>query len=1055
MSNRVTHLLVSITVVGAFLVSTAVRQSASTAAEDGKGLDGRPLTPAGKLVMDVTTRQPAVGALPVGFARSPDHSGPSGGGRYLVAINSGFGIDFNQPNHPRQSLAVIDLNARPEPAVVQNVYFASPQSANVGIVFDPTADGDGTFKIYVSGGFENKIWLLHLHLGGRPPLQPSTVGSSGKIEAEFIDVNGFATRAPSPAYNNGAAPVYPTGLAISPNGREIFVANNLADSLGIIAEPDNERKLARVDLRAENDKENVYPYGVTVLPNSSGGAQKVYVSCWSASAVATVDPSNLGKPVTRIPVEGHPTAMTLNAAGSRLYVVNSGADSVSVIDTRSDKVAERINTKLAEHGPVGNSPEALALSADEATLYVANSHSNSVVVIDLSSAARGMNTGSETNGSPSKIKGFIPTGNYPSALAVVGRRLFIGNGKGTGFKNSSVVVDNTGMSPNLPNDRFPATMGQGGQYILSLVSGNISAVDLPDDAGLSRFTQQTLRNNGLMDRAETMLFKNGSPIKHIIYIIKENRTYDQVFGDVAKAGNGQPADGDPELAILGVADAAARPGGAAQQITPNHHALALRFGLLDRFFVNAEASPDGHNWSTAAFSSDYVDKAYRWNYSGRGRTYDFEGFNRLPDYEPPSELPPVFHLPITGERLADYLKQFVPYLNRSQDAAEPETLYLWDAAARAGLTYRNYGEFIGMVSAADVASINSRRKKSYPDLSPTVATVPTKKSLEGHFCPTTRSFDLYSPDIMTTKTYQAARSSGGSINPAITADGPDGFRGTSRFGAWLAEFRGYVAAINSGAPDPMPNFSMIRLPNDHTAGTRPGQPTPQFYVADNDYALGRLVEEVSSSPYWKDTAIFIVEDDAQAGPDHVDAHRSPALVISAYNRPGALIHSYHTTVSLIRTMELLIGMSPMNQLDANATPIDIFQDTPDLQPYKAVLPVVAEDNLLVTSSRERLTAYWINKSQEQDLDHPDMADPEVLNGAIWFSARATTQPHEAVATLPAADALRLEATGRDQAKNARKPAGGVTAKQQRPHGSVASMRTNRARRRSDSSEGGL
>jgi YVTN family beta-propeller protein len=1015
MSNRITHALIVLAIVIAFLVSAGIRLAASIATDQATGLDGRPLTPAGKLVLDATTRQPAVGALPVGFARSPDHGGPSGGGRYLTTINSGFGVDFSTPNHPRQSLAVIDLNARPEPVVVENVYFASPQSANVGIAFDPTPDSDGAYRLYVSGGVENKIWLFHLRPGARQPLQPATAGASGKIEAESIDINGFASRAPSPGYNNGAAPIYPAGLGISPNGRELFVANNLADSLGIIKGPENERMLVRVDLRADGDKENVYPYGVTVLPNSSGGAEKVYVSCWSASAVAVVDPGNSRKSPARIPVEGHPTAMTLNGAASRLYVVNSGADSVCVIDTRTDKVVERISTKLAERGPTGNSPEALALGPDDATLFVANARSNSVAVIDLSSTARGGGPDAENDAQHSKVRGFIPTGNYPSALAVVGRTLFVGNGKGTGFKNSSVVVDNTGMTPNVPNDRFPATAGQGGQYILSLVSGNISAVELPSVAGLAQYTQQTLRNNGLMDRADTKLFKSGtSPIKHVIYIIKENRTYDQVFGDIAKAGNGQTADGDPELSILGVADAASRPAGDAQQITPNHHALALRFGLLDRFFVNAEASADGHNWSTAAFSSDYVDKTFRWNYSGRGRTYDYEGFNRLPDYEPPSELPPVFHLPITGDKLADYLKVFVPYLNGSQDAAEPETLYLWDAAARAGLSYRNYGEFIGMVSAADIASINSRRRKSYPDTSPTVATVPTKKSLEGHFCPTTRSFDLYSADIMSTKTYEAARSGSG-IDPAITEDAADAaFRGTSRFGAWLSEFRGYVATLKSTGQDTMPSLSMMRFPNDHTAGMRPGQPTPQFYVADNDYALGRLVEEVSSSPYWKDTAILVVEDDAQAGPDHVDAHRSPALIISAYNRPGALVHSYHTTVSLIRTIELLLGIAPMNQLDANATPIDIFQEAPDLQPYKAVLPVVSQDNLLVTASRERMTAYWIRKSQEQDLGHPDMADPVTLNHAIWFSAKATVEPRAAFASLPAADALRSGLSLRDE-----------------------------------------
>src|SRR5262245_14856546 len=274
MTTRMIRLLIALAATAAFLIPTSIRPPASAAGDDGKGLDGRPLTPAGKLVMDATTRQPAVGALPVGFVRSPDSSGPAGGGRYLIAINSGFGVDFSTPNHPRQSLAVIDLNARPEPAVVQNVYFASPQSANVGMALDPTADAEGSYRLYVSGGFENKIWLFHLRLGARPPLQPSTVGASGKIEAESIDVNGFASRAPSPNYNNGAAPVYPTGLGISPNGREIFVANNLADSLGIIKDPENERVLARVDLRTEN-AENVYPYGVTALPGSSGAAEKV------------------------------------------------------------------------------------------------------------------------------------------------------------------------------------------------------------------------------------------------------------------------------------------------------------------------------------------------------------------------------------------------------------------------------------------------------------------------------------------------------------------------------------------------------------------------------------------------------------------------------------------------------------------------------------------------------------------------------------------------------------------------------------------------------------
>ncbi|HKV42287.1 MAG TPA: alkaline phosphatase family protein, partial [Blastocatellia bacterium] len=452
-----------------------------------------------------------------------------------------------------------------------------------------------------------------------------------------------------------------------------------------------------------------------------------------------------------------------------------------------------------------------------------------------------------------------------------------------------------------------------------------------------------------------------------------------------------------------------------QKITPNHHALALRFGLMDRFFVNSEASPDGHNWSTAAFSSDYVDKSFRWNYSGRGRTYDFEGFNRLPDYEPPSSLPPISHHPISGGDLADYMRRFVPYLNGSRDVAEPETLYLWDAAARAGLSYRNYGEFVGTISEEDIQAVNGRRTKAYPDTSPTVSAIPTKKSLEGHYCPSTRSFDLWSPDIMSVASYNAAHESGGTTDAAITDKNADPhFRGTSRFGAWLDEFDGYVASLKSGGPDQMPNLSVMRFPNDHTSGMKPGLPTPQFDVADNDYAVGRLVQAVSESPYWKDTAIFIVEDDAQNGPDHVDAHRSPALVISAYNRPGVLVHEYHSTVSLIHTIELLLGIQPMNQLDANAAPIAIFQDKPNLEPYRAVLPEVASGNFMVTEPHTRKEAYWVEQTNRQDLAHEDMADPAVLNRAIWYSARGSGLPPASIARLPVVDALRDGVGDRDQ-----------------------------------------
>ncbi|HEX6045575.1 MAG TPA: beta-propeller fold lactonase family protein [Pyrinomonadaceae bacterium] len=956
----------------------------SSAVQDEPASQGRPITPAGTLVQDVTTRQPAVGALPVDFVRSPDKLGPGGAGRFLISVNSGYGVQFNSTaNRGQQSLSVIDLNAKPA-AVIQNVYFPSPQSVNVGVVFSPKAAADGSHLLYVSGGFENKIWIFRYQPAGLPPITPVSPGPNTTVDAPFIDVSGFANAANSPRYNSDRAPVYPSGIAISPDGETLFVANNLGDSLGIVEDLNNERRLVRVDLRHERNQ-LVYPYGVVVLP---GARMKVYVSCWNDNSVAVVDAN---KTVTHVAVGRHPTAMLLNPERTRLYVANSNDDSVSVIDTSSDKEIERINVRLSESVPEGNSPEALALSGDD--LYVANAHSNSVAVVELAER--------------SSVRGFIPTGQYPSALAVIGQTIFIGNGKGTGVENSSMIVNNSGRVPNAPNERFPEGSGrrQGGQYSASLVVGNISAVNAPDDPALAQYTQQVMRNNGLLGPSRARLFAGRSPIRHVIYVIKENRTYDQVFGDVEKSGDGTKADGDRTLAIFGSSEAATFRGGKRQDITPNHRALALRFGLLDRFFVNAEASPDGHNWSTAAFSNDYADKAFRWNYSRRGRTYDFEGFNRLPNYEPLRGAPSLFGPDAKKEDVVNFLRRYIPYLRGSRDVAEPETLYLWDAAGRAGLTYRNYGEFVATLSEADIKSIRDNREKSYPDLSPTVSAIPTKKSLEERISTSYRNFDMATPDAMTVDSYRAARES--SADPLISnSHAEQRFRGNSRIGAWLEEFRAFAAEREAGAGDRLPNLSTVRLSNDHTDGLGARKPTPQFYVADNDYALGLMVEAVSNSPYWKDTCIVVVEDDAQDGPDHVDAHRSVALVISAYNRPGLLVHQFHNTVSLIRTIELLLGIEPMNQLDATATPIDIFRADPDLRPYKALLPDVAMDNLVTPPARDAAIAYWMRLTEEQDMAHADMADPETLNRIIWFSIKgsATMPP---IARLPLFDALRL------------------------------------------------
>jgi YVTN family beta-propeller protein len=1018
MSRILAQAFAIVFVIALLAFSVTFSQDASVSNEPAS--EGQPITPTGSIVLDATTGNAAVGSLPLAFVRSPDHAAKDGGGRYLISINSGYGIQFSaETSREQQSISVLDLNARLSPQVIQNVYFPSPQSAQVGAAFSPTPDPTGAYTLYVSGGFENKIWIFHFHPGDPQPVSPASNGPDTKVTAPFISVRGFTKEATSPRYNDNEEPVYPLGIAVGVDGDSLFIANDLGDSLGVIRSLRYKRSLTRVDLSDGHPGHFVYPYDVSAwAPPGSRETQKVFVSCWATASVAAVDVIHLEKPVAFIPVGRHPTAMLFNASHTRLFVANSDDDSVSVIDTLRDRVVETISVRLSEKSRPGGSPEGVALSADGRRLYVANAHSNAVAVVDLGPAAMSaheeeaqlVDGTAEKAAERSQVRGFIPTGQYPSALAVANGWLFVGNGKGTGFETSSVVANHSGRAPNTANDRFPVGTGnvrQGGEYVGALIAGTISQIAEPDQGTLVRYTSQVMRNDGLVGAPEVPLFAGASPIRHVVYIIRENRTYDQVFGDLEKSGGGQPADGDPDLAIFGDGPAASRPGGPAQEVTPNAHALALRFGLLDRFFVNSEASPDGHNWTDAAFSSDYVDKAYRWNYSHRGRTYDFQGLNREPEIRALRGQAPILPVPATPDDVTHLIQRYVPYLNGWRDVAEPETLYLWDAAARAGLTYRTNGELVVTISQADLDAFNRNRERDYPDVTPTVVAFPLKKSLEDHFSSTHREFDLYTPDSMTTDSYRAAVESHSPAVALISASNPDPrFRGYSRISGWLAEFRSYVEARQKGEPDSFPAFNIVYLPNDHTNGFHVHMPTPQFYVADNDYALGLLVEEVSSSLYWKDTAIFVLEDDSQNGPDHIDAHRSPALVISAYNRPGALVHHYHSTVSLIRTMELLLGIAPLNQLDASASPINIFQSQPDMTPYKATVPKIALNNLLVEPATDRETARWIRESERLDFSFEDLANPNVLNRVIWFSVRGDTDPYPTLSHLPAFDVMR-------------------------------------------------
>src|SRR5256885_19958 len=441
-------------------------------------------------------------------------------------------------------------------------------------------------------------------------------------------------------------------------------------------------------------------------------------------------------------------------------------------------------------------------------------------------------------------------------------------------------VNSSGRTPNPPNAAFPPNKEknrQGGQYSGSIVSGNISMVPLPDGPALARYTQQTMQNDGLVDFAPPKLFPGPSPIKHVIYIIKENRTYDQVFGDVKTSGDGHAADGEPEFAIFGSGAAAQRPDGTPQVVTPNHHGLAQRFGLFDRFFVNSEASPDGHNWATAAFSTDYVDKGFRWEYSDRGRTYDWEGFNRLPDYEPPGDLEVGKFKGDVLAALTDLLEKHLPYHLGFMDLAEPKSLYLWDAAARAGLSYRNYGEFVTVISTKDVEAAGQKKAKNYPDISKAQRALPHKETLTNHHSPSLRSFDVTAPDSMTVDCYKSALDPSGSFDPAVTRDNSNAnCPGNSRFREWLAEVRVFVAERGAGHLGSLPAPQLLRFPHHTTTRLKNGFSTPQFMVADNDYAVGRLVEAVSAAGYWKALGVFILEIESKYRPSPCELCRTAA-----------------------------------------------------------------------------------------------------------------------------------------------------------------------------------
>lgn len=664
----------------------------------------------------------------------------------------------------------------------------------------------------------------------------------------------------------GVKEAFAAGLDVDPGSNTAFVVFHKT------------REIAEVDLDARTVRRRA---GVGDVPYTcllSRDGRTIYVSIWAGESVLLLDRATLARRAS-IRVGPHPNAMAETADG-RLLVACANDNSVAVVDPARARVLERLSTALYPGAPPGSTPNALSIlttPGHEPLLAVANADNNALALFSISVPNPEEEDDDEEFESLTTAAGFVPTGWYPTAVHFSTRRreLLVLSGKGL---SSGANVEGP-LSPLRP----PGSPGKY-QWTGSLARGTVSWIPTPTEGELARYTFQTLDNSPLSESFGTLdppepdnpipREPGGpTPIRYVLYVVKENRTYDQVFGDLPQ-GNG-----DPRLTLFGA------------DVTPNHHALATEFVLLDNTFADAEVSADGHQWSVGAYATDFTEKLWPTEYGPGG------GFGYV--YE--------------GEGLASLVKPF--------------NGYLWDAAARAGVTYRSYGEFV----------VNPK--------SPDGDCTTTVPALQGRIAPKFRGWDLDHRDV-------------------------------DRAEAYLTEFREFERAGT------MPRLQILRLPNDHTAGTARNKPTPRAMVADNDLALGRIVEAVSKSKFWPETAIFVVEDDAQNGPDHVDAHRMVALVISPWCRRGFVDSTLYSTTSFLRTMELVLGLPPLTQFDAASTPLwRSFTSRPDFSPYSCRTPGVPLDE------RNALGAPGQERMDRMDLTRED-AVPEIeFNEILWKSVK--------------------------------------------------------------------
>jgi len=788
---------------------------------------GRFFLPTGQVV-EPAGRQLPLDTFPMAAVLTPNK-------RHLLILHGGY----NKP-----SVAVFD------PASMTELSRVSFDDAWLGIAVHPNSH-----TVYVGGASRHNVHELTLSDEGN--LAPSRV----------FEVTPAAERQPTDFLGD---------LALSPNGRLIFLTDLYNNAIKVV-NPQSGRVI-------ENWKTARRPYKILFHPDG----KTFFVSSWADGTVTQHD-AQTGVIVNRAIAGPHATDMLWrekktgdeegesNQFKGRIFVTLGNTNSVRVLgvnESREIRALETINVALFPDAPAGMTPSALALSDDKDSLYVVCSDANAVAAVNVTTAR-------------SRVLGFIPTGWYPTAARVLDdKRLLVLNGRGNrSFANPR------GPSPvRLPANEHLGS-GSNPQYVGRLQQGSASIIATVDPADLIAWTDQVRRNTPYTEekrylghRGDSTVIpahsSDRSPIEHVVYIVKENRTYDQVFGAIGKGNS------DPSLTVFG------------PKITPNHHKLANEFALLDNFYVNADVSADGHNWSTAAIAPDYVQRMWPNSYAGRRKTYDYEG---------------------------------------GEPAANPPAGYIWNNVLAKGLRVRNYGY---QVTNRPLKEVNNNNH---------VAAV-RDQALERHTNRAYRAFDLDYLDIDRAKVF------------------------ISDLGRMEGEKR-------------FPHFTVLRLGNDHTSGASAGKRTPVAQVADNDAALGMIVEALSRSSFWPKMAIFVLEDDAQNGPDHVDSHRSPAFVISPYAKRGVIDSTFYNTTSMLRTMELILGLNPMTMHDAGARPmVSLFVPFPDLKAYTADKPNVSLED------RNPANTALARRSAQLRFNEADEIDDDEMNEIIWLAVRGTPPP---------------------------------------------------------------